>query len=310
MRSGVPVQAMQLETIEKEDGRIYTLNNLALGSYAKIGGIPWVISTRGVATHELVIGIGATEIGTSRLSEWTRYIGFTTIFQGDGRYLVWETTREATYEDYPEALLKSLQKSIRFVQMQNRWEIGDDVRLIFHVYKPLKRVEIKAVKQLVEGLLKDYSVEFAFLDVSHYHPFQIFDPNQSGITYGSYGTWGSSPKKGVFVPKRGTAILLGPNMALLQLVGVNEVKHSEQGIPRPLLFELHRDSDFSDLTYLVRQAFHFSFMSWRSFFPSHEPVTILYSRWIASMLGNLKAVPDWDKAALDLMRDRRAMWFL
>ena len=310
MRSGVPVQAIRLETIEQENGRIYKLNNLALGSYAKIGGIPWVISTRGVATHELVIGIGSSEIGTSRLSEWTRYIGFTTVFQGDGRYLVWETTREATYEDYPEALLKSLRKSIRFVQMQNRWEIRDDVRLIFHVYKPLKRIEIKAVKQLVEELLIDYSVEFAFLDVSHYHQFQIFDQSQLGVTYGSYGTWGSSPRKGVFVPKRGTAILLGPNLALLQFVGPRDVKHSEQGIPRPLLFELHRDSDFSDLTYLVRQAFHFSFMSWRSFFPSHEPVTILYSRLIANMLGNLKTVPDWDKAALDLMRDRRAMWFL
>ena len=81
-------------------------------------------------------------------------------------------------------------------------------------------------------------------------------------------------------------------------------------MPRPLLLELHPDSDFSDLTYLVRQAFHFSFMSWRSFFPSHEPATILYSRWIANMLGNLRAVPDWDGTALNLMRDRRAMWFL
>lgn len=91
---------------------------------------------------------------------------------------------------------------------------------------------------------------------------------------------------------------------------VREVKTWEQGMPRPLLLELHPDSDFSDLTYLVRQAFHFSFMSWRSFFPSHEPVTILYSRWIANMLGNLRAVPDWDGTALNLMRDRRAMWFL
>ena len=309
MRAGVPVQAVRIETIEEPHGRAYSLNNLALAAYAKIGGVPWVISTRGVATHELVIGIGCTEVGSSRLGNRTRYVGITTLFQGDGRYLVWETTREATFDTYPEALLESLRKSIRFVQTQNKWQADDNVRLVFHVYKPLKRVEIETVKELVKEILDDYPVEFAFIDVSHYHPFQIFDPRQSGKNY-----WSSKIQqravKGVYTPMRGTSLLLGPRTALLQLVGVREVKTWEQGMPRPLLLELHPDSDFSDLTYLVRQAFHFSFMSWRSFFPSHEPVTILYSRWIANLLGNLKMVPGWDSSALNHMRDRRAMWFL
>ncbi|MEX2487992.1 MAG: Piwi domain-containing protein [Pseudomonadales bacterium] len=309
MRAGVPVQAVRMETIEQDYGRAFKLNNLGLAAYAKIGGVPWVISTRGVATHELVIGIGATEVGGSRLGDRTRYVGITTLFQGDGRYLVWETTREATFETYPQALLESLRKSIRFVQAQNKWESGDNVRLVFHVYKPLKRVEIETVKELVQEMLGDYAVEFAFLDISHHHPFQIFDPTQKGVAYRSQGTR-QKALKGIYAPQRGTAMLLGPRTALLQLVGANEVKTWGQGLPRPLLLELHPDSDFSDLTYLVRQAFHFSFMSWRSFFPSHEPVTILYSHWIANLLGNLKTVPGWDGSALNLMRDRRAMWFL
>lgn len=309
MRAGVPVQAVRLETIEQEYGRVFKLNNLGLAAYAKIGGVPWVISTRGVATHEMVIGIGATEVGGSRLGDRTRYVGITTLFQGDGRYLIWETTREATFDAYPHALLESLRKSIRFVQAQNKWEAGDNVRLVFHVYKPLRRVEIETVKELVQEMLKEYTVEFAFLDVSRHHPFQIFDPKQKGVRYRSPETR-QYKLKGIYAPKRGTAMLLGPRTALLQLVGANEVKTWGQGLPRPLLLELHPDSDFSDLTYLVRQAFHFSFMSWRSFFPSHEPVTILYSRWIANLLANLKAVPGWDGSALNLMRDRRAMWFL
>ena len=201
MRAGVPVQAVRLETIEQKYGRAYKLNNLALGSYAKIGGVPWVISSRGVATHELVIGIGSTQVGGSRLGDWTRYVGFTTLFQGDGRYLVWETTKEAKFESYPQALLESLRKSIRFVQTQNRWEAGDNVRLVFHVYKPLKRIEIETVKQLVKELLDNYPVEFAFLDVSHYHPFQIFDRSQKGVSYQSNKTrrYGL---KGIYAPER------------------------------------------------------------------------------------------------------------
>lgn len=309
MRAGVPVQAVRLETVEAQRGRAYSLNNLALAAYAKIGGVPWVISTRGVATHELVIGIGCTETSSSRLGERNRYVGITTLFQGDGRYLVWETTREATFENYPEALLASLRKSIQFVREQNKWQPGDPVRLVFHVYKPLKRIEIEAAKGLVEEMLEDHSVEFAFLDLSHFHPFQVFDPAQSGVGYWSYDERRKATK-GVYAPSRGTALLLGPRTALLQLVGAREVKTWDQGVPRPLLLELHPDSDFSDMTYLVRQAFHFSFMSWRSFFPSDEPVTVLYSRWIANLLANLRAVDGWDASALAQLRDRRAMWFL
>ena len=205
--------------------------------------------------------------------------------------------------------MKSLRKSIRFVQTQNKWEPGDNVRLVFHAYKPLKRIEIETVRHLVEGMLDDYVIEFAFLDVSRYHSYQLFDPGQSGVTYWSYEEK-QKATKGVYAPVRGTAMLLDSRTALLQLVGAKDVKTWEQGMPRPLLLELHRDSDFADLTYLVRHVFHFSFMSWRSFFPSHEPATILYSRWIANMLGNLKQVPDWDVAGLSHLRDRRAMWFL
>ena len=309
MRAGVPVQAVRLETIEQQRGLAYTLNNLALASYAKMGGVPWVISTPGVPTHELVVGIGSTEVGGDRLGTRTRYVGFTTLFQGDGRYLVWETTREATFDQYPGALLASLHNSIRFVRAQNGWKPGDSVRLVFHVYKPLKRVEIATVKRLVGELLDEFPVEFAFLDISHHHPLQVFDPRQRGLSYRSFET-NQNEHKGIYAPERGTALLLDRRTALLQLVGAKEVKTWSQGLPRPLLLELHPDSDFSDLTYLVRQAFHFSFMSWRSFFPSHEPVTILYSRWIARMLGNLQAVPDWDSVSLNQLRDRRAMWFL
>ena len=202
-----------------------------------------------------------------------------------------------------------MRTSIRFVSDQNRWESGDPVRLVFHVYKPLKRVEIEAAKGLVAELLSDHPVEFAFLDLSVHHPYQIFDPSQSGHSYWSYED-SDRRRKGAFAPTRGTALLLGSGIALLQLVGPGEVKTWDQGLPRPLLLELHRDSDFTDLTYLLRQVFHFSFMSWRSFFPADEPVTILYSRWIANLLGNLRAVPDWDSTALNDMRDRRAMWFL
>jgi hypothetical protein len=309
MASGVVTQALRIETIDAPQyGLAHILNGLACATYAKLDGTPWVVSTRGPVARELVVGIGMAETRQSRLGTAERYVGITTVFQGDGRYLVWGLTREVPYDDYPAALLESLRTAVRYVREQDDWEAGDTVRLVFHVYKSLKKREIEATKALVRELLADaFEVKFAFLDLSWFHPYLIFDPAQQGKTYRS-GT--GSRRRGQGLPARGTSLQLDEGRALLHLTGPDDIKTEEQGLPRPLLVEVHRDSDFADLTYLVRQVYHFTYASWRSPFPASEPVTIKYSRMIARLLGNLKSVPGWSSATVTTGALRGRMWFL
>ncbi len=308
MSVGIPVQSLLIETAEMPAANLaYTVNNLALAAYSKLGGTPFVISTRMPATHELVVGLGYTEVGEGRFGPKSRYVGITTVFQGDGRYLVWGQTREVEFAHYADALLASLRTTIESVRKENNWQPKDRVRLIFHVYKPLKYSEIDAIRALVKELVAgQHQVEFAFLDISRHHDFVLFDPGQKGVPY-------FVPEKGVKgigVPERGICHQLSDRSALLQLVGPKEVKTGSQGLPRPLLLTLHPESDFVDLTYLARQVFHFSYLSWRSYFPAIEPVSITYSRLIANALGNLRSVPGWNSASLTVGTLRNRMWFL
>jgi hypothetical protein len=310
MGAGVPVQAVTEEKIEAEDGQLpYILNNVALATYAKLEGVPWVISTRAPSSRELVVGLGYTEVGEGRLGDRTRYVGITTLFQGDGRYLVWGLTREVEFANYAEALLTSLRTTIRYVKQENDWQPGDRVRLVFHVYKPLKNKEIEAIKGLVDDLVQEeYRVEYAFLDLSSQHMYQLFDPSQDGVGYRTEsGKWRT---KGKGVPERGICVQLDRRRALLQLAGPRELKTESQGAPQPLLVEVHPDSDLDDLTYLTRQIYHFTFLSWQSFFPATEPVTILYSRLIARVLGNLRLVAGWDSRVISVGALRENKWFL
>jgi hypothetical protein len=309
MAVGVPVQSVQAETADMQQSNLaYMANNLALASYAKLGGSPFVISTRMPATHELVVGLGYTEVSEGRFGPKSRFVGITTVFQGDGRYLVWGQTREVEFENYADALLASLKTTIDTVRKDNNWQPRDRVRLVFHVYKPLKHVEIDAIKQLVQDLLKgEHEVEFAFLDISRFHDFALFDPSQEGVTYFADR---KRLLKGIGVPMRGTCLQLDECSALLQLTGTKEVKTAEQGLPRPLRLTLHPESDFSDLTYLARQVYSFSYLSWRSYFPAIEPVSITYSRLIANALGNLRSVPGWNSSVLTAGALRSRMWFL
>ena len=72
---------------------------------------------------------------------------------------------------------------------------------------------------------------------------------------------------------------------------------------------IHPDSTFSDIDYVTKQIFDLTFMSWRSFFPSTNPVTIKYSNLVVDLLGHFKAVPYWNPDTL-FTRLRDSRWFL
>jgi hypothetical protein len=314
MSQGVPVQEIAIETVrsspQQEKGLPYTLSGIAMASYAKLGGVPFVITASRGLSQELVIGLGRAQLSESRFGTGDRVVGITTVFSADGNYLLHNTSREVPYDDYAGALLSTLTASIENIRARNAWQPGDRVRLIFHVFKPFRDVEAQAVKELVTALAADYTVEFAFLHVSDDHDWLLFDRNSEGAR-----DWQSPDPalrgrvKGKYVPERGYAIPLGHRETLLTVIGPRGLITPQQGAPRPLLLTLHRESTFVDTEYLSGQLYRFTSLSWRSLFPTSKPVTILYSELIASLLGRLRHVPYWNP---DILRTtlRSSRWFL
>lgn len=96
---------------------------------------------------------------------------------------------------------------------------------------------------------------------------------------------------------------------LIVLTGARDVKRPEDGLPSPVLLRLHRESTFTDTTYLARQVYAFANHSWKSFFPGSLPVTVLYSEIIADLLGKLGRLPNWNANVL-WGRIGRSRWFL
>jgi hypothetical protein len=63
------------------------------------------------------------------------------------------------------------------------------------------------------------------------------------------------------------------------------------------------------LDYLTKQVFIFAGHSWRSFDMAGMPVTILYSQWMARLLGRLAALPNFSVDSIP-GRLNRLRWFL
>lgn len=304
LMAGIPVQEVRLPTVEKRPYDLqFALRNIAIALYAKMGGIPWTIANDLSVHDELVIGMGTIEVSDSRFTQRQRFVGITTVFSGEGNYLLGNISENCTYDEYPQVLRDSTLKVLQEIKTRNGWQKDDVIRVIFHAKKPLRNEEVgNIIASCIEEMQSEFVIEFAFLNLVDGHPFFLFDPAQGGVWQKRLGK-----AKGVYVPERGTICQLGRFSRLVCSHGPRLMRHA--AMPQPLMVHLHKASTFNDLDYLAEQVLKFSAMSWRSTDPAPEPVSVFYSELIAKLLSRLQTVKDWSPKMLNL-RLRASRWFL
>jgi len=300
MSYGIPTQGVKKQHLRSSSDKLqWTLGPMALQIYAKIGGTPWRLPASQSIDREIVIGVGSS---LERQNSWagaeqSRVVGITTFFLGDGNYVLGERLRSVPYEEYFETLLSSLKSSIETVANEFAWKKGDSVRIVFHIFKPIKNIEADVVARLVESL-PDYKILFAFVTISTQHPWMMFRHLR---------------KRGraleVELSERGENVVLDQNQCLLQIRGHKDRPNRFHRPPFPVLLKIHEKSTFKDLQYIAQQVQDFSFLSWRSFFPSETPVTAFYSSLISSEITKLSKIPGWQNGFID-SHFRRKLWFL
>ena len=300
----IPVQFLISEKVRQADAVLDSLlNSVALQVYAKMGGTPWVIPANQNIDREIIIGLASSWLRKNRFAkaEQSRVVGITTFFSADGKYDFGRKCRDVPYGEYFDELLQSLRTSIEELSRRDGWRDGDTVRIVVHIFKPIKNVEADVVVKLV-GEFAAYRIRFCFVTISERHPFLLFDPNQKGID--RYGN-----TKGEFLPTRGQSLILDSHSCLLQMKGPKDVKTPRQGLSKPLLVRIHPSSTFTDLNYVCQQIYTLTYLSWRSFLPSKTPVTVLYSSLIADQLQNLREVQGWNPEVVNTELKHKK-WFL
>ena len=294
----VPVQEFTIELLTQSDYSLgYSLNNMALACYAKMGGVPWLLKSSPTLSHELVVGIGSANIGQERGTGNQRIMGITTVFSGDGSYIVSNTSKAVVPDAYCNALTTVLGDTIQKIQKRMNWQKGDTIRLIFHAsVKKFNKEEIRAVRAVIDKY-RDYEVEYAFLKITENHGLHLFDSSTA------------DKQKGRLAPPRGKTFKLSNNEMLVYLIGQSELRQETDGHPRGVILSVHKDSTFKDIKYLSTQVFSFASHSWRSYFPNPMPVTISYSDLIARSLGWLNQLPGWNDSIM-IGKIGQSQWFL
>lgn len=294
----VPVQDFTIELLEQTDYSLgFSLNNMALACYAKMGGVPWLLKSSPTLSHELVVGIGSANVGQERAGANQRVMGITTVFSGDGSYIVSNTSKAVPPDAYCDALTSVLSETIEKIQKRMNWQKGDAIRLVFHAsVKRFNKDEIEAVRAVIQKY-REYQIEYAFLKVSEDHRLHMFDTSTA------------DESKGKLAPPRGKALKLSKHEMLLYLIGHRELRQETDGHPRGIIIDVHKDSTFKDIKYLTTQLYNFASHSWRSYFPNPMPVTISYSDLIARNLGWLNQLPGWNDTVM-IGKIGQSQWFL
>ena len=304
LMAGVPSQEMRVSTMRQPAGTLaYTLQNASVALYAKLNGVPWTVDHHLPIADEIVVGIGIAELAASRYHDRQRYMGVTTVFRGDGNYLLGNLSRECSFEEYPQMLRASVQDVLAEIKQRNGWKPGDTVRVVCHTSLPMRERHLdRLIADCVATVGAEQNVEFAFLTVGDRQPFTMLDPGQPGKQ-------ARGQHKGAFAPERGTIVQISPTQRLLAITGPDLIKRPGAPLPRQLHVRLHPASTFRDLDYLTEQVLKFTSLSWRSTLPAGRPVTIYYSELMADLLARLRAVPDWSPALLNT-RLKYSRWFL
>lgn len=304
---GIPTQQVRMPTVLLDPkGLQYTLQNFSISTYAKLNGTPWTVNHDRAINDELVVGMGLAELSGSRAEKRQRFVGITTVFAGDGSYLLGNVSKECAYEGFPDAIRESMTGILRELKKRNNWRAGDTVRVVFHAHRPLKRVDVARIMfDCTREIGADQILQMAFVTISHDHPFVLLDRSERGLPVSS----SSSARKGVFAPPRGAISRIGRLTRLLAVNSPMLIKRANAPLPAPLLVSLHPDSTFKDVDYLAEQALKFTSLSWRSTLPAATPVTIFYSERIADLLGRLRGIPNWSSTNLNV-KLKWSRWFL
>ncbi|HBA87493.1 MAG TPA: hypothetical protein DCZ75_05745 [Geobacter sp.] len=281
LSKGLPTQFVSLQRMRARDGLKWSISNIGLGAFSKLGGLPWKLQPR----HDkcLIIGIGQAhrkqDDGTI-----SRYFAYSVLTDSSGLY---DSIKILSKSEQQDTYLNGLTENIKGVinSMAAKYD-----KFVIHTPFKLRSEEVEALKAgLVDVGGKDIVV-IKFNEHSKYFGFALENNSK--------------------VPFESSCIPLGRRQYLVWFEGLQyhnpTVRHR---IARPMNvefihFSAEELSNSDEISYL-QDAINLSGANWRGFNAKTSPVSVYYAKIIADYIGH------FDKLGLpEIDIENMPPWFL
>ena len=281
----IPSQMVTQELLQNTGRLGWSLANIALAGFAKLGGVPWVVDARG-SEADLVIGVGRADISDED-GRRHRAFGYAVAFISSGVYISTHSPPPtADDRDYEERLTDAIRDAL----VESRDTDAPVKRIIIHLSRRTGLREVRAAQQALQRAGMS-SMPVAFLRIDDSSLFEFLDSSQQG-----------------YAPPKGLTLRLSERRALVQvessLTGFGPAR-------RPLLVELDERSSISpdEFGALVLEVFRLGHANWRGFNARSKPVTLFYGERLAELVGYMNRRGEWDPAQM-CVQLRHRPWFL
>lgn len=283
LKHDVICQFVTEDTFYKKDLLKWSVSNIGLQMFSKLGGAPWLVKP--AKNNCLIMGLGSShEIIDGQVKKWFAYT-VCLDSSGDFKYIkpLSSAKEQANYiEDFKVNL-----KEIVTSELDNQYR-----SFVLHLPFKMKYSEIEAIKEVVDSFSQD-SCELIVIRINTHHKYMGFSSHNTRVPYES------------------SYIQLSKREFLLWPEGLQHGKEVLRNrVSDPLYIDfIEAPNDWENKKNCLQDILNLTGANWRGFNAKAQPISILYSKLIADFMkefSHLEGVEDFSMLEVESV----APWFL
>lgn len=288
IKNGFYSQVVLQDTMGRKEQLKWSISNVALQIYCKLGGIPWLVKPSNAKC--LIFGIGSAHEKTDE-GKIIKYMAYTVCLDTAGNYktvkpLSSSSNRDSYLNCFEKALVGTLNTELNNSKYQ---------KCVIHIPFKIRKDEMTKITNAVREARNDFPVDIRAIKVNKEHKYFGFSAHNTKVPYES------------------SLVQLAWNEYLIWTEGLQYGKEKvNKRIAEPIhvefLYESGEKQREDDRAYL-QDIINLTGANWRGFNSKAQPISILYSSLIAKFMkefGHLEGVGDM----MILNKEANTPWFL
>jgi len=283
LSQNLPTQFVSLSTLQDKNRLKWSISNIGLGIFAKMGGYPWKVEPQNDKC--LIIGVGQSHKVVN--GQIKKYYAYSILTDSSGLYEDLRVLSRSTSEDtYLEQLSSNLTQVL--TDYSDRFN-----KFAIHTTFSIRKSELEAIQRVIKIYSSEKkSTEFVVLKFNDFNKF-----------------FGYSPSSNSMVPFESSFVRLSSREYLVWFEGL---QFHNPNISRRIGGPIHidfiypeRDLDEQMKRNYLQDSLNLSGANWRGFNAKSLPVSIYYAHLVARYLR------EFDRLGLDEIElSNLTPWFL
>lgn len=285
-RNDLALQFINYEHLSNTNTLKWSLANIGLQIFAKLGGIPWRVQPSNERC--LILGMGSAHRIDSE-GNIQKYFGYSVCLDSSG---VFQKINVLAFHQDKTKYLKALREALVSTILS---DVGSTYKkCVLHLPFKIQNEEKDAIRQSIRDVSTQTNVDFRVIKINTENKFFGFSSHNTRIPYES------------------TYVRLSYNEYLAWFEGLQigkENVHSKVGNPVHLQFLREEDeTDQDDRSYL-QDIINLSGANWRGFNSKLVPISIYYSSLIAGYAKEFEEIDDMEMVKNEIT-NVKSPWFL